>query len=97
MIGSGTFRFHKFSEEEKKPYRYNTNTNFYNSNTFNNFQKKRTFQSRLRNKDLYNNNINNINNNINLQSYQFIQIVHLLYQNYQKLKKTIIYYIQIVI
>ena len=71
MIGSGTFRFHKFSEEEKKPYRYNTNTNFYNSNTFDNFQKKRTFQSRLRNKDLYNNNINNINNNINLQSYQF--------------------------
>ena len=70
MNGSGTFRFHKFTEEEKRPYRYNTNTNFFNSNNFNKSQKKRTFQSRLQNRDLYNNNIN-YNNIINFQSYQF--------------------------
>ena len=67
MNGSRTFRFHRFTEEEKKPYRYaatTTNNNFNNSNTYRNLQKIRTFQNKLPNIILN-------NNNINTQSYQF--------------------------
>ena len=64
MNGSGTFRFHRFSEEEKRPYRYATdNKNFYNSNNFRSFQKIKTFQNKFP--------TNYLNNNRNVQSFQF--------------------------
>lgn len=66
MNASGTFRFHKFSEEEKKPNRYETNTNnFYNSNTSRTFQKSKNYHSKF--PKTLNNNINNLSS----QSYRF--------------------------
>ena len=41
MNGLGTFRFHKFSEEEKKTYRYDTNNNYLYPKTSKNFQKNK--------------------------------------------------------
>ena len=68
MSGPGTFRFHRFSEEEKKPYRYNTTSNkFFNSNSFTNPHKIRAYQNTSPNQGFYNNNINNLN----YKSYQF--------------------------
>ena len=48
MIGQNTFRFHKFTEEEKKPDRYgNTySKGFFSSNLLSTRQKSRTFQNR---------------------------------------------------
>ena len=64
MNGSGTFRFHRFKEEEKKTYRYTPDTkNFYNSNSFGNVQKFKTFQN------IFPKNLTN--NNLHTQSYQF--------------------------
>lgn len=64
MNGLGTFRFHKFSEEEKKTNRYTTNSNNYlYPKTLRNIQKPKTYQNRFP--------INGLNNNINYQSYQF--------------------------
>ena len=62
MIGSGTFRFHRFSEEKSRPYRYPyTTRSFYNGNTKKTLKTK-TFQNQFP---------MNYTNNINTQSYQF--------------------------
>ena len=64
MNGLGTFRFHKFSGEEKKTNRYATNNNNYlYPKTSRYYQKTKTYQNRFP--------INTLNNNINYQSYQF--------------------------
>ena len=63
MNDLGTFRFHKFSEEEKKTYRHYTNNNYLYPKTSRNFQKTKTYQNRFP--------MNTLNNNINYQSYQF--------------------------
>ena len=63
MNGSGTFRFHKFSEEENKSNANIINSkNYFNSKTTRNYQKIRTlngFQANI------------LNTNKNFQSYQF--------------------------
>ena len=64
MNVSGTFRFHKFLEEEKRPYTYSTNSkDYYNLNTTRNYQKSKTYQNVFP--------INLSNTNVNSQSYQF--------------------------
>ena len=63
MNVSGTFRFHKFSEEEKRPYTYTTNSkDYYNLNTTRNYQKSKTYQN------VFQTNLSNTN--LNSQSYQ---------------------------
>ena len=63
MNVSGTFRFHKFSEEEKRPYTYTTNSkDYYNLNTTRNYQKSKTYQN------VFPTNLSNTN--LNSQSYQ---------------------------
>lgn len=65
MNTSGTFRFHKFSEEEKRSNKYRTNNNnFYNSNTSRTFQKLKGYQNKFQN------NLDNNINNISSQSYR---------------------------
>ena len=60
MNGLGTFRFHKFSGEEKKTNRYATNNNNYlYPKTSRYYQKTKTYQNRFP--------INTLNNNINYQ------------------------------
>ena len=62
MNCSGTFRFHRFSEEKSRPYRYPyTTRSFYNGNTTKTLKTK-TFQNQFP---------MNYANNINIQSYQF--------------------------
>ena len=67
MIGQNTFRFHKFTEEEKKPDRYgNTySKGFFSSNLLSTRQKSRTFQNRQSSSQDY------TSKNFNSKSYQF--------------------------
>ena len=67
MIGQNTFRFHKFTEEEKKPDRYgNTySKGFFSSNLLSTRQKSRAFQNRQ------SSSLDYASKNFNSKSYQF--------------------------
>ena len=67
MIGQNTFRFHKFTEEEKKPDRYGNSysKDFFSSNLLSTRQKSRPFQNRQSSSQDY------ISKNFNSKSYQF--------------------------
>ena len=67
MLDQNTFRFHKFTEEEKKPDRYgNTySKGFFSSNLLSTRQKSRPFQNRQSSSQDY------TSKNFNSKSYQF--------------------------